>query len=113
MDRNGMVLLLTGVSPMYSAYVQSQAAMFMNSISSAADKVGMLHRFQYANYANEEQDSIASYGPRNEASLLAVAKKYDPSGVFQKLVQVASNYNIGRYKHGWDKQGNQSKELHN
>lgn len=85
LNGNGMVLLLTGVSPTYSASLEAQAATFVNSVASVAKKMGMLHRFQYANYANEKQDPIASYGPENKAFLLAVGKMYDPSGVFQKL----------------------------
>jgi hypothetical protein len=41
--------------------------------------------FKYANYASRDQDPLAAYGPENLAKLRAVAKKYDPKGVFQKL----------------------------
>jgi hypothetical protein len=86
--------------------------MFIKSVASAADMMDMLRCLQYANYAIEEQDPIASYGPGHEASLLAVAKKYDQSGVFQKWVPCGFEVLIGRYKHGWDERGNPSKELH-
>lgn len=42
--------------------------------------------FLYMNYASQFQDVIESYGSSNEAKLRAVAKLYDPTGVFQRLV---------------------------
>ncbi|KAF3051063.1 hypothetical protein E8E11_010547 [Didymella keratinophila] len=39
----------------------------------------------YMNYASQFQDVIASYGEKSTAKLKAVANKYDPKAVFQKL----------------------------
>lgn len=39
----------------------------------------------YMNYASQFQDVIASYGDESKAKLKAVASKYDPKEVFQKL----------------------------
>lgn len=46
---------------------------------------GKHHDFKYMNYAHNEQDVIASYGQKNKDFLKAVAARYDPTGVFQKL----------------------------
>jgi len=40
----------------------------------------------YLNYAGEKQDPLAGYGKANVAKMTALSKKYDPKGVFQKLV---------------------------
>lgn len=42
--------------------------------------------FKYLNYAHETQKPIKGYGAANVKKLKAVSKKYDPSGMFQKLV---------------------------
>ena len=44
------------------------------------------NQYLYLNYALQQQDPIAGYGPDNRAFLRAVSRKYDPRGVFQKLV---------------------------
>jgi hypothetical protein len=41
--------------------------------------------FVYMNDASRDQDPLGSYGPDNIARLKAIAKKYDPLGVFQKV----------------------------
>jgi hypothetical protein len=51
----------------------------------AASQKG-LDSFTYLNYAYETQNPIQGYGASNVKKLQAVSKKYDPSGVFQKLV---------------------------
>ena len=38
------------------------------------------------NHADTTQDPIASYGTVSQAKLIALSKKYDPHGVFQRLV---------------------------
>jgi FAD/FMN-containing dehydrogenase len=38
------------------------------------------------NYASQFQDVVASYGKENQERLKRVARKYDPTGVFQRLV---------------------------
>ena len=47
---------------------------------------GGLDPFVYLNYAYSTQEPIQSYGAANVKKLQAVSRKYDPSGVFQKLV---------------------------
>ena len=40
--------------------------------------------YRYINYADASQNVLASYGSGNLNKMLAVSKKYDPAGVFQK-----------------------------
>jgi FAD/FMN-containing dehydrogenase len=37
-------------------------------------------------YSGAGQEAIASYGSKNVAKLWKIAKAYDPTGVFQRLV---------------------------
>ncbi|KAJ4293485.1 hypothetical protein N0V90_008768 [Kalmusia sp. IMI 367209] len=50
-----------------------------------AKKRGLFVEYVYMNYASQFQDVISSYGSENQAALKAVARKYDPQGVFQVL----------------------------
>ncbi|KAK2627165.1 hypothetical protein QTJ16_003131 [Diplocarpon rosae] len=45
-----------------------------------------LSSFKYLNYAYKTQEPIKGYGSKNVAKLRRVSKKYDPTGMFQKLV---------------------------
>jgi hypothetical protein len=51
----------------------------------AAKAKGKDHSYLYMNYASSAQDPVAGYGAANQARLRAISKKYDPSGVFEKL----------------------------
>jgi len=55
-------------------------------IEGIAKDEGVLHRFKYLNFAASFQDPFDGYGSEEVGMLKAVAKKYDPSGVFQKHV---------------------------
>lgn len=48
--------------------------------------VGKANEWLYLNYAWGTQDVLASYGPENVAKMRAASAKYDPDGVFQRLV---------------------------
>ena len=52
----------------------------------AAQKLGLFNEFIYMNYARPSEPVIQGYGAENQAFLQKVSKKYDPDGVFQKLV---------------------------
>ena len=58
----------------------------MNQVAEAAKEMGLLHQFQYLNYADPSQDPIQSYGAENVARLKAASRKYDPMGMFQTQV---------------------------
>lgn len=47
--------------------------------------MGLYEDYIYMNYASQYQDVIGSYGSGNQNRLKAVAKKYDPTGVYQEL----------------------------
>lgn len=52
----------------------------------AAREAGLYREYIDLTHAVPSQDPLASYGADNLARLRATAKKYDPQGVFQKLV---------------------------
>ncbi|KAL2681426.1 hypothetical protein Neosp_009037 [[Neocosmospora] mangrovei] len=54
-------------------------------IEALAKQHGKFVPFKYMNYANEEQDVVASFGEESVSFLKQVASKYDPEGVFQTL----------------------------
>ncbi len=58
----------------------------MHKSRDLAKSRGLDHTYEYMNYASYLQDPVSSYGPASKARLLAIANKYDPEGIFQKLV---------------------------
>ena len=58
---------------------------FMNAAKAEAKTRGLYNKYIYMNYAGPYQNVVPSYGEKNLAKLKAVAKKYDPSAIFQKL----------------------------
>ena len=57
----------------------------MSRVNEEAERRGLGDRYRYMNYASMFQDVIAGYGEENKRMLKDVAKKYDPTGVFQRL----------------------------
>ncbi|KAF2844786.1 FAD binding domain-containing protein [Plenodomus tracheiphilus IPT5] len=62
-----------------------EAQEFMNAAKEEAKTRGLYSRYIYLNYAGPYQNVIPSYGEANLAKLKAIAKKYDPTAIFQKL----------------------------
>ncbi|KAM3435921.1 hypothetical protein MY4824_004583 [Beauveria thailandica] len=58
---------------------------FIDAAVSVGEKHGTYSPFIYLNYASPKQDPLCGYGAKNFAFMNKVARKYDPSGVFQKL----------------------------
>lgn len=58
----------------------------INRLSKYAKSIKKDNEYIYLDYAYETQNPLHSYGPDNLNKLRAVAKKYDPKEVFQKLV---------------------------
>lgn len=56
-------------------------------IKKEAEDLGQLSPYTYMNYAFPGQDPISSYGSEVKEELVAVSKKYDPHGFFQKAVR--------------------------
>jgi FAD/FMN-containing dehydrogenase len=65
--------------------VMSAYAKWLARSNALAKEMGLHHRYLYMNYASRFQDPIAGYGAENGKRLRAIAKKYDPEGVFQIL----------------------------
>lgn len=51
-----------------------------------AKKMGLWHRYIYQNYAGREQDVFAGYGGENRERLVEIQRRYDPEGVFSRLL---------------------------
>jgi hypothetical protein len=56
-----------------------------NRVIAVAKAKGKYHPFIYMNYGSPYQNVVAGYGAANQARLKAISKKYDPTGVFEKL----------------------------
>lgn len=50
------------------------------------DELGVSEPYIFLNYGANDQPVIQGYGRDNVDKLLAVSRKYDPTGVFQKQV---------------------------
>ncbi|CAK3841797.1 FAD binding domain [Lecanosticta acicola] len=87
-DGNGMIVLISPawMDPALDAEVRCTGNRILSGVETAAKDMGTLRQFVYANYADRSQRPVISYGKDNQFFLKAVARKYDPSGVFQKLV---------------------------
>jgi hypothetical protein len=58
----------------------------LNKIRDEAVKRNVHVPFEFLDYAFSQQDPVGSYGVENRERLRDVSRKYDPEGVFQKLV---------------------------
>ncbi|OOF97839.1 hypothetical protein ASPCADRAFT_513492 [Aspergillus carbonarius ITEM 5010] len=58
----------------------------LGRIDAEAKEEGQVVGFTFMNYASGFQDPVASYGVENMRRLQGVSRKYDPEGVFQRLV---------------------------
>lgn len=72
--------------------VDSTAQSLLDSVKTAASKLGGLDPYVYLNYAGRNQDPIASYGKKSVEQLLNVRERVDPTLVFTK--QVPGGYKI-------------------
>ncbi|KAJ4321400.1 hypothetical protein N0V94_002937 [Neodidymelliopsis sp. IMI 364377] len=61
------------------------AATVKDRAVAAAKAKGKDVDYLYMNYASPWQDPVAGYGATNKAKLQSISKKYDPTGVFEKL----------------------------
>ncbi|KAJ3485105.1 hypothetical protein NLG97_g6891 [Lecanicillium saksenae] len=58
---------------------------FVDAAVSVAKAHNTYYPFIYLNYASPDQDPLCGYGAENVAFMKKVAKKYDPTGAFQRL----------------------------
>lgn len=79
-------MLLTGLwrDTASNGVVEKTAQKMMKEIAEIAKAMGLLHEFQYINYADPSQDPIRSYGEENVKRLRKTSRRYDPKGVFQR-----------------------------
>lgn len=63
-----------------------QAKWLRDELAAFAKSIGADNEYVYLDYADADQDPLGSYGEENVRKMKAAAKKYDPKGVFQKLV---------------------------
>lgn len=70
----------------HEAIVHRKAAAMTAELERYAESLDSLVPWQYVNYADPSQDPLKSYGRRNVKFMKEVAKKYDPTGVFQRMV---------------------------
>lgn len=70
----------------FDSVISEAAQKLTKDVASIAEEMGLLHDFQYINYADPSQDPIAGYGPENVKRLKEASKKYDPKQVWQKKV---------------------------
>ncbi|KAF2196238.1 FAD-binding domain-containing protein [Delitschia confertaspora ATCC 74209] len=68
------------------ATVTAAAQDTISKIDAAMKKRKTYHQFKYLNYAAAWQNPLASYNAMNLLFLKGVALKYDPTGVFQKVM---------------------------
>ncbi|KAF3004844.1 hypothetical protein E8E13_004761 [Curvularia kusanoi] len=68
------------------ALFQQAGAELVDRIRTYAKSIGADNPYLYLDYADITQDPLASYGAENVKKMKAAAEKYDPEGVFQKLV---------------------------
>ncbi|KAJ4357128.1 hypothetical protein N0V95_002785 [Ascochyta clinopodiicola] len=74
------------------------ASDFMSASKQEAKNRGLYNKYIYMNYAGPYQNVIPGYGDDSLARLQKVAKKYDPSAVFQKLQP--GGYKLGGAPYG-------------
>lgn len=68
------------------AVINQKLAALTAELEAYAVAQGAATSWRYLNYVNPEQDPLSSYGTESVTFLKQVAKKYDPSGFFQKRV---------------------------
>jgi hypothetical protein len=57
----------------------------IKKVATAANEIGLLHRYIYPNYANATQDVYSGCGDENREKLKEIQRLYDPDGVLRKL----------------------------
>jgi hypothetical protein len=60
--------------------------MLTDGIHMFATEKGTAVDYLYLNYADKDQDPLTGYGADQVAFMKDVASKYDPSGVYQRLL---------------------------
>ena len=64
----------------------SQGLALTNGIQRFAVEKDTLVEYLYLNYADKDQDPLSAYGAEKVKFMKSVASKYDPLGIYQKLL---------------------------
>lgn len=72
--------------PASDAEIFARTQKFVEDAKQLAKEMNVWHPYVYLNYAAKEQGVLATYGDENLQRMRAVAREYDPEGVFQALV---------------------------
>ena len=105
METNSIVLQPEVIMPSkkYKALLQDKLRAATAEIEAYAKSTGQDTPFRYINYANPEQNPLASYGAENARFLLKTAMRYDASRYLQtavagefKLADIRSFEDVGR-----------------
>jgi hypothetical protein len=94
------LLHLVWTNPANDNPVREAERSFLANARLLARQMGVHHPYLYANYAEEWQDVMTSYGNRSLSLMRSVSAKYDANGLFQRNVP-------GGFKL-WPKQASQS-----
>lgn len=88
MAANSIVLQPEAILPSqeYQPFVQQKLKEATDAIEAYAERTEQNTEFRYINYANPEQNPLASYGVENGKFLVKTVEKYDPSRYFQSSV---------------------------
>lgn len=92
LNRTKEDLILMHLAPRWSStsddkVMFNMARQWVEQVKGYTKSVGTSSDYVYLNYAGSFQDPIASYGEDSVRFLKQVARKYDPSGVFQKAAK--------------------------
>lgn len=66
--------------------IEEQVKAVLARAKSEAVGMGVFNRYEYLNYAAGWQNPIAGYGESVRRELQGVSRRFDPRGVFQRLV---------------------------
>lgn len=81
--------------------MQKASREFTEAVEAVARKHGTLDPFVYVNFAGSFQSPLCGYGPDNVAHLRRMAAKYDPRGVFQRLMSGGFKLREARCREGY------------
>lgn len=70
----------------YDSIMYNATQTWYQQIDAVARELHTDHKFLYLNFAGGFQNPLGTYGAESLKLMRTVAKKYDPMGVFQKLV---------------------------
>ncbi|KAJ5740862.1 hypothetical protein N7493_000734 [Penicillium malachiteum] len=85
MKKNHLVylLFLSWDDSRDDSLIRYAGSQIIAQVRAYAESIGQDHPYLYLNYADKSQNPLRGYGEENFNKILRVAKKYDPTGVFQ------------------------------